>query len=1359
MGCGDVLDWVNPLGKGGEFAVDPLGSSLGIKGPGTIATHPWDAGSAIKSDWSKFKHWMVPDMRRDRETMVNGATTSRRLIYGTCRVSGQIVYAESAGDQNQFLHLVVALGGHPVAGFGAVSLDDKPIADFGAKVQHELFDGTQTTACATLVAASAGLWTTDHKLLGVPYIYLRLEYDEALFPSGLPVVKVVVDGKKVYDPRTGLTGWNNNPILCARDYMLIPEDEGGMGCEAEEITDTLNITMANLCDELVVKNAAGTEYEKRYTCNGAVNIEGLPKTILTAILQSCGGTPVYSEGVWKLYAAGYIAPDVEPIDESWLNGGISFQLGSNKGERLNTVTGTYIDPDDHWATKGFPTVTSSAYIADDDGEELAQDLTLNFTTSPTTAQRLAKILIERSRRGMTLDYPCNLKAFRLAPFDCRKLNNSRLGFVEQIVRIEDWSFSPTGGVSLALRQEDQDIYSWVPGDVVEVTPPPLTNLPDPRLVYPPTNIVLTPRKYETNAGMSARVDLDITWDISGPGTPTYELQYKLTTDGTWSATIPAPTNACTIPGLAAGDYDVRIRATNSIGGTSAWVPATCYVPNTTDTVPNVTGLRLDGYDPNATEFTGRDVPAIWNYNAPPGSPVGGLVGRANSWFRYFKVEIYDGNDVLRRTEWLIHERYVYTYEANCQDGNGIPTRTVKIKAWIMAAWGDLSPVPAVLTVSNPNIAKLPTLALTGAVNLLSIGLPRPADVDFSGFRVHVSDTPGFTPDASNLVSDGPDTVVTLVDVPPGAKYVRAGGYDSFGPDGINYSDEFQATVDSLTVVPELLDSVQRVDFFVRDSILYFDAAVLTWDAGSIDRGDQTYTLSAGTLAAANASYIIATFTDGTPNTVALSKQAVGTGIPSLTADQAIIALTSDYTTPDGDYYCFVRQANSMSIEGALIRNLNASQVVAGTFAANRISTLNGATTINGAGIVLSDYGTTATWSGVSGTGKPADNATVGATWGSNLSGRPTNLASLTGAEDIENALLDPAIADAATRAAWGNITSIPARFGNAPAGAGLCITSSYMGYYNGSAWKTYTDSSGNFYLSGPGTHSLSWTGSALTIRGNLTADDIQSGGTITGSTIQTATSGQRVVIDSANQVMEFYGDDTWGGGVQLAAKLSLGSSVLGTLQVGGSNWWNVAIQGRSYAIGVWGIGNGNTSKGVVGECLGTGYSFYANGAAGSTDYGTFTGAHDGLILKDTQFVPGDIVVDTLIVDTRGISNAIAVNELSSAAQQPNVLGVIVWAKDMTDDNAPHVLQDMFSWQYAYQWAAINSLGEGQVNVCRDGGDILAGDYICSSDRPGKGMRQADNILRNYTVAKARENCFWVDGEDDIRQIACTYHCG
>jgi hypothetical protein len=70
---------------------------------------------------------------------------------------------------------------------------------------------------------------------------------------------------------------------------------------------------------------------------------------------------------------------------------------------------------------------------------------------------------------------------------------------------------------------------------------------------------------------------------------------------------------------------------------------------------------------------------------------------------------------------------------------------------------------------------------------------------------------------------------------------------------------------------------------------------------------------------------------------------------------------------------------------------------------------------------------------------------------------------------------------------------------------------------------------------------------------------------------------------------------------------------------------------------------------------------------------------------------------------------------------------------------------------------INSLGEGLVNVCGEGGNIEIGDLITTSSIPGKGMKQADDLMHNYTVAKAREAYTFTGNE--VVQIACTYHCG
>ena len=76
----------------------------------------------------------------------------------------------------------------------------------------------------------------------------------------------------------------------------------------------------------------------------------------------------------------------------------------------------------------------------------------------------------------------------------------------------------------------------------------------------------------------------------------------------------------------------------------------------------------------------------------------------------------------------------------------------------------------------------------------------------------------------------------------------------------------------------------------------------------------------------------------------------------------------------------------------------------------------------------------------------------------------------------------------------------------------------------------------------------------------------------------------------------------------------------------------------------------------------------------------------------------------------------------------------------------------------YQLASINAVGEGQINVCGEGGNIAVGDLIVTSSTIGKGMKQADDFVRNVTVAKAREAVTF-NSPTDIKTIACIYLCG
>jgi hypothetical protein len=95
---------------------------------------------------------------------------------------------------------------------------------------------------------------------------------------------------------------------------------------------------------------------------------------------------------------------------------------------------------------------------------------------------------------------------------------------------------------------------------------------------------------------------------------------------------------------------------------------------------------------------------------------------------------------------------------------------------------------------------------------------------------------------------------------------------------------------------------------------------------------------------------------------------------------------------------------------------------------------------------------------------------------------------------------------------------------------------------------------------------------------------------------------------------------------------------------------------------------------------------------------------------------------------------------------------------LDSDNQPIPDPSYAEYKDTYQLFAANALGEGCINVCGEGGNIAVGDFIVCSGTTGKGMKQTDDVLHSYTVARAREAATF-SGPTDILQIACIYVCG
>tara|TARA_B100000424_G_C22862602_1_gene459631 strand:- start:84 stop:1037 length:954 start_codon:yes stop_codon:yes gene_type:complete len=127
-------------------------------------------------------------------------------------------------------------------------------------------------------------------------------------------------------------------------------------------------------------------------------------------------------------------------------------------------------------------------------------------------------------------------------------------------------------------------------------------------------------------------------------------------------------------------------------------------------------------------------------------------------------------------------------------------------------------------------------------------------------------------------------------------------------------------------------------------------------------------------------------------------------------------------------------------------------------------------------------------------------------------------------------------------------------------------------------------------------------------------------------------------------------------------------------------------------------------------------------------------------------------------------------ELANVYKDKKVLGVVSGIEgNPFIENTPQNESELR--QNEHRFIGVNSLGEGCIWISNLSGSLENGDYITSSPIEGYGMKQDDDLLHNYTVAKISEDCDF-SGNGHITSsithngvtyktafVGCTYHCG
>ena len=258
-------------------ALIPAVVAAGISGTVAVFTNAAFWGAAIKAFAATLVTGLLtkattkkPDQQQQAFTVSQGQNItvrepvpSQKAIYGRVRAGGATT-AVYLTQSNSAWNTVITLAGHPVQSIEDVLFDDYAgtfdsngietgrysAGGVYAVVNRSLGDETGQPFPG-LVAETGGLWgNTTHLQRGHAKLYARLFVSPALFPQGVPNLTAIVRGKKVYDPRTGLTAWSHNPALCLADYLC--DTRFGLGVDYDEgIQEAALIAAANICDERV----------------------------------------------------------------------------------------------------------------------------------------------------------------------------------------------------------------------------------------------------------------------------------------------------------------------------------------------------------------------------------------------------------------------------------------------------------------------------------------------------------------------------------------------------------------------------------------------------------------------------------------------------------------------------------------------------------------------------------------------------------------------------------------------------------------------------------------------------------------------------------------------------------------------------------------------------------------------------------------------------------------------------------------------------------------------------------------------------------------------------------------------------
>jgi hypothetical protein len=228
-----------------------------------------------------FIGWLLPipevpefgDTQQVSGVLINKQSNDAQIpvVYGRRKVGITRVFVESSGTNNEYLYVAGVVCEGEIEEIEQIYIDDKRVIfngdlDHGvlrevvdgdinfykdsSHIQVQAFYGTDSQVASSVLTPSIN-WTSNHRLRGVCYLAFRFKWNSSAF-SSIPDVKVILKGRKVYDPRDTTTKYTQNSSLILLDYLRNTRYGKGLPNDAFESDFASFKTSADEADTLIV---------------------------------------------------------------------------------------------------------------------------------------------------------------------------------------------------------------------------------------------------------------------------------------------------------------------------------------------------------------------------------------------------------------------------------------------------------------------------------------------------------------------------------------------------------------------------------------------------------------------------------------------------------------------------------------------------------------------------------------------------------------------------------------------------------------------------------------------------------------------------------------------------------------------------------------------------------------------------------------------------------------------------------------------------------------------------------------------------------------------------------------------------